>query len=424
MAVAQLPSAAVDFAHFLAGLTARLDRRAGWCAVFWERDPDGMRACLDGTELPPWDVVDALLQDLGADQGPAAARGEAATARALYPAATAAHDARPGAPAALADRLGAMLREQRYAAERLQELTAHRATATTQEASAALDVDLAWARDDHRRATARCAELRARHDALARPATARAPVPGQPVEPPARQPKPRRRPRGGARFAGMAQEAAETPPSPAPDLAAPAPAPAVRGARFAGVADHPEEQAPARPDPGAARATGGAVAHLHALRSRGSGGEAHVLLAELARWPAPRLPLLAAELRRAGLEADWATLLWEVAALPPAGLVAAADALAAAGRGADARQVLRQGVARPAPEIADALRLLTDDGRDRQARALAGAYLAVRSAEDAAGVARSDPNRLVPLLLDVAKGVSEERHWDLVHAFRVAGVLT
>lgn len=113
-----------------------------------------------------------------------------------------------------------------------------------------------------------------------------------------------------------------------------------------------------------------------------------------------------------------------MAALPPAALVAAADALAAAGRGADARRLLRQGVARPAPEIADALHLLTGDGRDRQARALAGAYLAVRSPEDAAGVARSDPDRLVPLLLDAARGVSEERHWDLVHAFRVAGVLT
>lgn len=162
MAVAQLPSAAVDFARFLAGLTARLDRRSGWLAVFLERDPDGMGACLAGSELPPWDVVDALLQDLAADQGAAAARTEAATARALHAAATAAHDGGPGAAAALARRLDVMLRERRYTAERLQELTAHRATATTEEAAAALDVDLAWAEDDHRRATARCAELRAR----------------------------------------------------------------------------------------------------------------------------------------------------------------------------------------------------------------------------------------------------------------------
>ncbi|MEU3359609.1 hypothetical protein [Streptomyces albidoflavus] len=412
--MAQLPGAAVDFARFLAGLTARLDRRSGWLAVFLERDPDGMRACLAGSELPPWDVVDALLQDLASDQGAAVARTEAAAARALHAAATAAHDALPGAAAALAGRLDVMLREQRYAAERLQELTAHRATATTEEAAAALDVDLAWAEDDHRRATARRAELRARADALAAPA---APAP----ERPAQQAKPKKRPRGGARFAGIAEEAAEPPQPPAP--VAPAPAAALRGARFAGVAGPAEEPAPSRPAPEGAHAATGAVARLHALRAQGRGGEAHVVLAELAGWPAPRLPLLAAELHRAGLEADWATLLWEVAALPPAGLVAAADALAAAGRGADARQLLRQGVARPVPEIADALRLLTGDGRDRQARALALAYLAVRSPEDAAGVARSDPDRLVPLLLDAARGVSEERHWDLVHAFRVAGVL-
>lgn len=419
MAVAQLPGAVVDFARFLAGLTNRLDRRSGWLAVFLERDPEGMRACLAGSELPPWDVVDALLQDLAADQGAAAARTEAATARALHAAATAAHDAAPGASAALAGRLDVMLREQRYAAERLQELTAHRATATTEEAAAALDVDLAWAEDDHRRATARCAELRARAAALTPPAApGPAPRPAAP-ERPAQQARPKKRPRGGARFAGIAEEAAEPPP-PAPVVPAPA---AVRGARFAGVAEQAGEPAPPAPGPEEARAAGGAVARLHALRAQGRGGEAHVLLAELAGWPAPRLPLLAAELHRAGLEADWATLLWEVAALPPAGLVAAADALAAAGRDADARQLLRQGVARPAPEIADALHLLTGDGRDRQARALAGAYLAVRSPEDAAGVARSDPDRLVPLLLDAARGVSEERHWDLVHAFRVAGVL-
>jgi hypothetical protein len=31
------------------------------------------------------------------------------------------------------------------------------------------------------------------------------------------------------------------------------------------------------------------------------------------------------------------------------------------------------------------------------------------------------PATLVPLLLEAARGVSEERHWDLVHALRVAG---
>ncbi|MEU7354634.1 hypothetical protein ABZ663_30380, partial [Streptomyces albidoflavus] len=100
--------------------------------------------------------------------------------------------------------------------------------------------------------------------------------------------------------------------------------------------------------------------------------------------------------------------------------VAASIGVAFAEPGQNAGELLRNA---DLAEIADALHLLTGDGRHRQARALAGAYLAVRSPEDAAGVARSDPDRLVPLLLDAARGVSEERHRDLVHAFRVAGVL-
>ncbi|MET7441421.1 hypothetical protein ABZS63_29705, partial [Streptomyces sp. NPDC005568] len=62
MAVGQLPHDVREFTAFLNGLLTRLDQRAGWCAVFWQRDPEGMRACLDGWEVPPWDVVEALLQ--------------------------------------------------------------------------------------------------------------------------------------------------------------------------------------------------------------------------------------------------------------------------------------------------------------------------------------------------------------------------
>jgi hypothetical protein len=45
----------------------------------------------------------------------------------------------------------------------------------------------------------------------------------------------------------------------------------------------------------------------------------------------------------------------------------------------------------------------------------------VRTPEEAARSAEADPQRLVPLLLEAAQGVSDERHWDLVHALRVAG---
>ncbi|MCL7430099.1 hypothetical protein M8H82_34030, partial [Streptomyces sp. YS415] len=171
MAVEQLPAQVREFANYLNGLMARLDQGGGWCGVFWQRDPDGMRACLDGREVPPWDVVEALLQDLASEYGPEAARAEADGARTRHAAALLAHDMRPGGRDALGDRLDVMLREQRYAAERQAELGRSLAAATTQDHAEALRLDLAWAQDDHARATARCAELRSRMAELARRAT-------------------------------------------------------------------------------------------------------------------------------------------------------------------------------------------------------------------------------------------------------------
>lgn len=76
MAVDQLPGQVREFASYLNRLLTRLDPADGWCAVFWQRDPEGMRACLDGREIPPWDVVEVLLQDLATAYGPAAAAQE------------------------------------------------------------------------------------------------------------------------------------------------------------------------------------------------------------------------------------------------------------------------------------------------------------------------------------------------------------
>lgn len=92
MAADRLPSAVREFAHYLDGLLARLDPSGGWCAVFWQRDPEGMRACLDGREMPPWDVVEALLQDLAGQYGPGGAGPETERARSLHAAALAAYD--------------------------------------------------------------------------------------------------------------------------------------------------------------------------------------------------------------------------------------------------------------------------------------------------------------------------------------------
>ncbi|MER7840101.1 hypothetical protein ABTY98_30475 [Streptomyces sp. NPDC096040] len=471
MTVDQLPGRVREFANYLNGLLARLDQGAGWCAVFWQRDPDGMQACLGGREVPPWDVMEALLQDLAAAYGPEAAARAADQARQLHTSALAAYDDRPGAREDLSDRLDVMLREQRYAAERLAQLGHALNSARSREEAESLGIDLAWARDDHERASARCAELGARMGRMeqqaelgplppgpaAQPAAtvhvsaagtpthgrlsgftpddaaaAPAPVPEPPEAPeaaPAPAPaKQRKRRRGSARFAGMAEEeAAPTAVPQTPEVAVPA-APGgrgtPRGARFAGAAEAPVRPEPVaeQADEEAGQAVTGAVERLERLRAEGRTGEAHALLAEAARWPAARFPLFADALQRAGLGADWATLLWEAASLPPDRLVAASDALTAAGRTADGRQILRQGVVRPATEIGEAVLALDTAGRHREARALLDAYVEVRSPEEAAHSAEPDPHRLVPLLLGAAQAISDQRQWDLLHALRVAGL--
>ncbi|MGW1987677.1 hypothetical protein ACWCPJ_35350 [Streptomyces collinus] len=682
MSVDQPPKGVREFANYLDGFLERLRQDGGWCGVFWRRDPEGMRACLDGLEVPPWDVMEALLQDLAAAYGPAAAAAERERALLLHTAAVAACDALPGARDALADRLDVMLRTQRYAVERQAELALLLAAAITREEADALRVDIAWAHDDHDRASARCAALRARLTALDRPAapgddgrptgaepprttgghpapghtrpagpggapaagptpgaeesgppasrtheppapaavfapgpggsgaqaprptdrrptssdasapaavfapgpagsgalvsvvpdstdpgaglsprgTGRsrgptsaagaaasgAPAPGAPdavltpapsasgapgatvsggaqsswfaerdgapaprPEPsgapgatasggaqaswfaerdgaPAPRPEPsgatgatasggaqtawlterssaavprressgvsgvaaagadagRRRPlpagdgssapggkarkrrRGSARFAGMVEDEGGAVVVPQASGGAPGRG---RGARFAGAGEQVATGAATREpapeaDPAAEAAVAVAVRALGRLRAEGRSGEAHALLVECAHWPAARLPPLADALEPAGLGADWGTLLWEAASLPAEPLVAAAEALTAAGRPADGRQLLRQGVVRPAAELGAAVLGLDTQGRGREALALLDAYVRVRPPEEAARSAAADPGRLVPLLLRAARGVSEEREWDLLHALRVAGL--
>ncbi|MFC6982957.1 hypothetical protein [Streptomyces cirratus] len=164
------------------------------------------------------------------------------------------------------------------------------------------------------------------------------------------------------------------------------------------------------------------VARLVGLRAQGRGGEAHALLCEAAGWPAGLLPEFAAELGRAGLGADWATLLWEAASLPPDRLAAAAAALGEAGRDADSDALLRQGAARPTAEIAEAALLLGAAGRDREADALLAAFVRLRTAEEAAALARRDPQWFAPRLLRAAAALAGGKHRDLSHALRVAGI--
>ncbi|MFD3534966.1 UL36 very large tegument protein [Streptomyces sp. NPDC058664] len=457
MTVHRLPSESAAFTHWLAELAGRITPGGGWYGVFAERDPEGLRACFDGTEILPWDVVESLLQDAGEPaDGPLAVRG-----RTLYAAATAVHDRRPGGAAALTERRELMERERRYAGSRARELYDRlRANpAPGPEETARLEHDLAWTRDDHARATARVTDLTTRlarleernptgtsqgtaapdhtapgsvpASALA-PALAPTPTPTPvPESEPAAGPSPRpvkakRRPRG-ARYAWL-EEAEDQGPvaAPVPEAVPPAGAAVPRGARFGGAAVPDRAAGPVRApetDPAeAARAAANAVYALRRLRAQGRSGEAHALLCEALGGPTARLPALAGELHRAGLGADWSILLWEAASLPPGRLAAVAGALADAGRAADCEQLLRQGVARPVEELAGACDALRAEGHQREAHALLTAFVRVRTPEDAARLAGEDPRGLVPRLLEAARAVSAARERDLLHALRVAGL--
>ncbi|MGW2477866.1 hypothetical protein [Streptomyces sp. NPDC001665] len=425
MTVHQEAVSVEDFARRLRELVALLDQGRGWYGVFRRRDPAGMDACLDGAELPPWDVMEALFADLAETRGAAYAEEASVRAAQLHADCALSLDRRPGGRARLVERLGLMLREQEYAAERLR---------AARKSGDGDDAALAWARDDHARASARCAELRRRLSALSRapdrfgvaaaapvrpaaPEPEREPEPAPPETPPTRK---RKRKATGARFAGL--EAEDGGADKAPVLPAAPPA-SPRGARFGGAPAAPGAEPPtASPDPAALRSAQAARGALLRLRAEGRSGEAHAVLCEAAALPAHRLPLLAVELHRAGLGADWATLLWEVASLPPDGLAAAVDALAAAGRAEDCERLLRQGVARPVAEVAEAATALDRAGRGPLAQTLLGAFVRARSPQEAAGIALIDPPRLVPQLLAAARAVSEAQERGIEHALRVAGL--
>lgn len=471
--VRQLPGEVRVYAAGLVQLTGRLDPDEGWYAVFAAHDPDGLRECLTGREIPPWDVVGSLLQDLGHRIGPGAAEQEEERLRALHEAAVAAHDAHAGDGRVLRERLAAARREREETAERVRDLEAAMAGRVP---DAVLGTDLAWARDYFRRVEARCAELGARLAALeaARPlppsshssatgpaadqasrdtepdAARDAAAPGAPA--PAAAPRKKRARSGGSRFAGSFEDAEATgaepapivpPGAPSPDLAPSAqppprtggrPAPAdgasgaaapPRGARFAGaVTDTPRR----RSEPGphelaeARAAAEEAVTRLTALRRAGRGGEAHYLLCGAAGMPALHLAVLVGRLQQSALSADAGTLLWEAATLPPAEFAAAADALCAVGHSEDSVRLLRQGVARPLPQIAEVALLLHGADRGEQARELLAAMVRSRTPPEVVQIGRAEPDVLVGALLDAAGTVSPQHYRSVANALRGAGL--
>ncbi|MFC1408182.1 hypothetical protein ACEZCY_02680 [Streptacidiphilus sp. N1-12] len=475
-----------QFAERLSGVAALVDWDGSWFREFWQRDAEGMRACLEGREVPPWDVIDSLLQDLAAVSGAENARHEAARLRPLHRASVRAYDRADGVKATLTERLRILREEQQRSTRRLQDLQKFSASVTGMDDLQAVESELAWARDYYARICSRIAELRGRVAALEQLETESFRLPPQdpwpsassvrsalssPPDPPsvtaaaaataAPGQRRKRRERGSARFAGAGQDvdvkdeggsaAAEA----GADLVTGTVA-GPRGARFSGApttGSVANFAAPVLPGVGGASAagSGGArfvgaagatpvarvapavdatdraavtrtVGMLRQLRAEDNGGQAHAVLAEAVHQPAARFPLLAEQLERAGMAADWATLLWEAAALPLDLVLAAADALSASGRTADGEQLLRLGMGRSAVDVGSAVAELVAEARYEEARAVLDIYLRTRATSESARVALADPAHLVPLVLDVALSISSGFHEDLVLSLRVAGM--
>ncbi|MGW1116244.1 UL36 very large tegument protein [Streptomyces tanashiensis] len=421
MTVYQLPVEVATFRHWLTELVRRVRPDGGWYGVFAARDPEGLRACFDGIEILPWDVVESLLQDAGETaDGPFAARG-----RALYAAAAAAHDRRPGGAAALAERRDLMEGERRYAESRTRELGERLRAAPDPAEASRLERDLAWTRDDHARATSRVRELTGRLARLgAGPPGTSARGAGTPTggaaptrpEPPARTAAPvaatpasaytatpvagRPAPpvRTAAPVVGQSAPAHTAtqnavPPAPpartappvavapapaptAPPISRPAPAPAAgasvggavpakvkrrpRGARYAWLEESVDEPAPLPALP-----TGGA-----APRGARFGGVEPVVVAEVpvadpaeADRAAANAVYALRRLRAQGRSGEAHALLCEALGGPPARLPALAAELHRAGLGADWSTLLWEAASLPPGRLAAVAGVLADAGR-------------------------------------------------------------
>lgn len=445
--------AVAEFTLYFRSLVSAVGDTPGWYGVFAARDPEGVQAYLDGADVTPWDVLLAVLHDVAALHGRPVSGEGLALAERLYTAAVAELDAAPGAEQTLRARLDAMQRERQYA------MLHERDTARAVQQGTADPNDLAWARDDRERATARCLELQGRLDALPEPPAlpsaaqtlapsprvpapraeaAPAAVPAVPAAQPEPEPEPeparrtkRERPRGGARYGGARFAGAPETPAPSAPTEPEAPAaPVARGARFAGApaatGGRKEERRAAearvvqerQAHRAAAQQT---AARLGELRRGGRSGEVYVLMSEAAAAPAEQLPLLAAAMEQSGLAADVGTLLWEVAAQNPPRLAAAAAALAEAGRQDDCRTLLNQAAARPAADVALTAAALVDTGHRSEAVTLLVAVVRARTPEDAAEIVY-ERRELAGPLLDAAGLHSGSRRRDVVAALRRAGL--
>ncbi|MFF1408958.1 hypothetical protein ACFVX6_04020 [Streptomyces sp. NPDC058289] len=147
-------------------MTQRLDPGTGWYGEFLRRDPEGMRACLDGAAMPPWDVLESLLGDLAATTGTAAIARETQYAVGLRAAAVGVWDRLPGGVEELRTLLASAAEQLARARAALRVLSARLAESADPAEVEALTRELSWTRDDAARAAARHEDLTTRLEAV------------------------------------------------------------------------------------------------------------------------------------------------------------------------------------------------------------------------------------------------------------------
>ncbi|MDX6764424.1 hypothetical protein SIN09_34810, partial [Streptomyces sp. F8] len=136
-------------------MTQRLDAGAGWYGEFLRRDPEGMRACLDGAAIPPWDVMESLLRDLAGAAGAELAARETVYAARLRAAAVTVWDRLPGGEEELRTLLAAAAAQRAGSEAALRSLTARLGGSADRAETDALTRELSWTQDDMARAAAR-----------------------------------------------------------------------------------------------------------------------------------------------------------------------------------------------------------------------------------------------------------------------------
>ncbi|WP_158076126.1 hypothetical protein [Streptomyces amritsarensis] len=179
-------------------MTQRLDAGAGWYGEFLRRDPEGMRACLDGAAIPPWDVMESLLRDLAGAAGAELAARETVYAARLRAAAVTVWDRLPGGEEELRTLLAAAAAQRAGSEAALRSLTARLGGSADRAETDALTRELSWTQDDMARAAARHEDLAARLAALETTPSPTARHQGSPHPPrPATRTEPRPAPAAG-----------------------------------------------------------------------------------------------------------------------------------------------------------------------------------------------------------------------------------